>query len=339
MATEQNATNIPLDALSHRFVDTNGLRIHIAEQGTGPLMLLCHGFPELWYSWRHQFSALAKAGYHVVALDLRGYGQTDQPDAIEAYTLLHLVADLVGVLDVLGEQQAILVGHDWGSVLAWNAALMRPDRFPVLITMSVPYLPRGPLHGERATIPPTQSWKKALGNHFFYQSYFQQPGVAEAEFERDVRTTMRRLWYGLSGDAPPSERWHPIVPDPQAGPLNSAGNPASLPSWVTEADLDVYTAEFERTGFRGGLNWYRNIDRNWELLAAYSGASILQPTLFLWGDQDPTFEVVGASRWIERMQQFVPNLRQTVLSGCGHWIQLERVQEVNAAILAFLQRL
>ncbi len=216
---------------------------------------------------------------------------------------------------------------------------MRPDRFPVLITMSVPYLPRGPLHGERATIPPTQSWKKALGNHFFYQSYFQQPGVAEAEFERDVRTTMRRLWYGLSGDAPPSERWHPIVPDPQTGPLNSAGNPASLPSWVTEADLDVYTAEFERTGFRGGLNWYRNIDRNWELLAAYSAASIPQPTLFLWGDQDPTFEVVGASRWIERMQQFVPNLRQTVLSGCGHWIQLERVQEVNAAILTFLQRL
>ncbi len=337
MATEYHATNITLDAVSHRFIETNGLRMHIAEQGTGPLMLLCHGFPELWYSWRYQFPTLAQAGYHVVAPDLRGYGQTDQPGDPAAYTLLHLVGDLVGLLDVLGEQQAILVGHDWGSVLAWNAALIRPERFPVLITMSTPYLPRGPLHGVRATVPPTQSWKKALGDHFFYQSYFQQPGIAEAEFERDVRTTMRRFLYGLSGDAPPSERWHPIVPDPQASPLNSAGNPTSLPSWVTEVDVDRYIAEFQRTGFRGGLNWYRNIDRNWELLAAYSGASVTQPTLFLWGDQDPILEVAGVSRWIERMQQFVPKLRQAVLPGCGHWIQQERAPEVNAAILAFLQ--
>ncbi len=339
MATEQNATNAPTGVVSHRFIDTNGLRMHLAEQGTGPLMLLCHGFLELWCSWQYQFPTLAHAGYHVVAPDLRGYGQTDQPGDPAVYTLLHLVGDLVGVLDVLGERQAILVGHDWGSVLAWNAALMRPDRFPALITMSSPYLPRGPLHGARATVPPTQSWRQSLGDHFFYQSYFQRPGVAEAEFERDVRTTMRRFLYGLSGDAPTSERWYPILPDPQASPLNSAGNPTSLPSWLSETDIDLYTAEFARTGFRGGLNWYRNIDRNWELLAAYSGASIPQPTLFLWGDQDPTLEVAGMSRWIERMQQFVPNLRQTVLSGCGHWIQQERAQEVNAAILAFLQRL
>ena len=339
MAPEQNATTSTLDAVSHRFVETNGLRMHLVEQGTGPLMLLCHGFPELWYSWRYQFPALAQAGYHVVAPDLRGYGQTDQPSAIEAYTLLHLVGDLVGLLDVLGERQAILVGHDWGSVLAWHAALMRPDRFPALITKSSPYLPRGPLHGARATVPPTQSWRQSFGDHFFYQTYFLQPGVAEAEFERDVRTTMRRFLYGLSGDAPPSERWHPIVPGSQASALNSAGNPTSLPSWLTEADLDVYTAEFERTGFRGGLNWYRNIDRNWELLAAYSGASITQPTLFLWGDQDPILEVAGMRRGIERMQQFVPNLRQIVLPGCGHWIQEERTQEVNAAMLTFLQHL
>ncbi len=339
MTTEHRATISTLDAVSHRFVDTNGLRMHLVEQGTGPLILFCHGFPELWYSWRYQLPALAQAGYHVVAPDLRGYGQTDQPSAIEAYTLLHLVGDLVGVLDVLGERQAILVGHDWGSVLAWHAALMRPDRFPALITMSSPYLPRGPLHGARATVPPTQSWRQSFGDHFFYQTYFLQPGVAEAELERDVRTTMRRFLYGLSGDAPPSERWHPIVPDPQVSALNSAGNPTSLPSWLTEADLDVYTTEFTRTGFRGGLNWYRNIDRNWALLAAYSGASITQPTLFLWGDQDPILEVAGMRRGIERMQQFVPNLRQIVLPGCGHWIQEERTQEVNAEILAFFQHL
>ncbi len=339
MATEQSATHFTADAISHRFLETNSLRMHIAEQGTGPLMLLCHGFPECWYSWRYQLHALSHAGYHVVAPDLRGYGQTGQPEDAEAYTLLHLVGDLVGILDVLGEREAIVVSHDWGSALAWQAALMRPDRFPVLITMSSPYFPRGPLHGARATVPPTQSWQQTFGEHFFYQSFFQQPGIAEAELERDVRSTMRRWLYGLSGDAPSAERWHPILPNPEAGSLNSAGNPTSLPSWITEADLDVYTAEFARTGFRGGLNWYRNIDRNWELLAAYSGASIPQPTLFLWGDQDPTLEIAGVRKRIEHMQQYVPNLRQIVFPGCGHWIQQERAQEVNAAILAFLQRL
>jgi pimeloyl-ACP methyl ester carboxylesterase len=339
MVNEQSKTPVTTEAISHRFLETNGLRMHIAEQGTGPLMLFCHGFPECWYSWRYQLPALAQAGYHVVAPDLRGYGQTEQPEDVGAYTLLHLVGDLVGILDVLGEQEAILVSHDWGSVLAWQAALMRPDRFPVLITMSAPYLPRAPLHGARATIPPTQSWRQTFGDSFFYQSWFQQPGVAEAELERDVRSSIRRLLYSLSGDAPPAERWHPVLPDPRANTLNAAGNPTSLPSWVTEADLDVYTAEFSRTGFRGGLNWYRNIDRNWELLAAYSGASILQPTLFLWGDQDPIVEIAGVRKRIERMQQFVPNLQQKELAGCGHWIQQERAQEVNAAILAFLQRL
>lgn len=339
MATAQGASPVTTDDVSHRFIETNGLRIHIAEQGTGPLMLLCHGFPELWYSWRYQLAALSQAGYHVVAPDLRGYGQSDQPEDVEAYTLLHLVGDLVGILDVLGEPEAILVGHDWGSVLAWQAALMRPDRFPVLITMSAPYVARGPLHGTRATIPPTQSWRQTFGDSFFYQTFFQQPGLAEAELERDVRTTMRRFLYGLSADAPVAERWHPVVPDAQASTLNSAGNPTALPSWVSEADLDVYSAEFARTGFRGGLNWYRNIDRNWELLAAYSGASIIQPTLFLWGDQDPTLELAGVRKRIERMQQVVPNLQQAALVGCGHWIQQERAQEVNAAMLAFLQGL
>ncbi len=337
MATEQNATQPTRDAVSHRFVEANGLRIHLAEQGTGPLVLLCHGFPELWYSWRYQLPALAQAGYHAVAPDLRGYGQTDQPTALEMYTMLHLVGDLVGVLNVLNEQQAILVGHDWGGVLAWQAALMRPDRFPTLITMSSPYIPRGPLHGPRAIIPPTQSWKNTFGDQVFYQSSFQEPGVAEAELERNVGTTMRRMLYGLSGDAPPSERWHPVTPGPQANIINSAGDPTALPTWLTEADLDVYTTEFARTGFRGGLNWYRNIDRNWELLAAYSRASVTQPTLFLWGDQDPVLEIAGVGRAIERHQHYVPNLRQAVFPGCGHWIQQERATEANAAMLAFLQ--
>src|SRR5260221_1411366 len=230
MTSEKSALNATLDAVSHQFIETNGLRLHIAEQGTGLLVLLCHGLPELWNAWRYQCTALSEAGYRVVAPDLRGYDQTDQPDNVEVSTLLHLVGDLIGVLDVLGEQRAILVGHDWGAALAWHAALLRPDRFPVLICMSAPYVPRGPLHGKRATLPPTQAWKQAWGDQFFYQSYFQRPGVAEAEVERDVRTTMRRLFYALSGDAPSSERCHPTWPDPQVVSLTSAGTPTTLPS-------------------------------------------------------------------------------------------------------------
>src|SRR6266852_9097558 len=186
METEQNATSITPDALSHRLIETNGLRMHLAEQGTSPLILLCHGFPELWYSWRYQFSTLAQAGYHVVAPDLRGYGQTDRPTEIAAYTLLHMVGDLVGLLDALGEQQAILISHDWGANVAWHAALMRPDLFPALVTMSAPYIPRSPLHGARATLRPTQSWQQTFKDQFFYQLHFQEPGVAEADFERDI---------------------------------------------------------------------------------------------------------------------------------------------------------
>ncbi len=339
MATEDNIEKTATSDLSHRFIETNGIRMHIAEQGKGPLVLLCHGFPEIWYSWRYQLSALAAAGYHVVAPDQRGYGQTDRPDPVEAYTVLHLVGDMVGLLDALNEEQAIIVGHDWGANVAWHAALMRPDRFPAVIVLSIPYTPRSPAHGPHATVRPTEAMRRMVGDHFFYQLYFQQTGIAEAELERDVRATMRRVLYAASGDASPSERWQPILPDPNAGMLTLTGDPETLPDWLTEADIDFYTAEFQRTGFRGGLNWYRNFDRNWELLAPYSGAKIMQHTLFIWGDSDPVFEIPGVRARLERMPNFIPNLREVSLAGCGHWVQQERATEVNEAMIAFLQSL
>jgi pimeloyl-ACP methyl ester carboxylesterase len=339
MATEDNTEKTATSNLSHRFIETNGIRMHIAEQGKGPLVLLCHGFPESWYSWRSQLSSLAAAGYHAVAPDQRGYGQTDRPDPIEAYTVPHLVGDMVGLLDALGEEQAIIVGHDWGANVAWNAALMRPDRFPAVIVLSIPYTPRGPVHGPRATVRPTETMRQMVGDHFFYQLYFQQPGVAEAELERDVRATMRRMLYAASGDAPPSERWQPILPDRNASMLTLTGDPGTLPDWLTEADIDFYTAEFQRTGFRGGLNWYRNFDRNWELLAPYSGAKITQPTLFIWGEKDSVLDIPGVRARLERMPNFIPNLREVSLPGCGHWVQQERASQVNEAMIAFLQSL
>lgn len=316
--------------LKHRFVETNGIRMHIAEQGEGPLVLLCHGWPESWYSWRHQLRALAEAGYRAVAPDQRGYGQTDRPDEIEKYTLLHLVGDIVGLLDALGEETAVIAGHDWGAPVAWNAALMRPDRFRAVIGMSVPYTGRAPVR-------PTEGLARLARGNFMYILYFQTPGLAEAELERDVRATLRRVLYSASRDPPPEERWRPVLPQ-SAGFLDATTDPAHLPGWLTEADLDFYTAEFERTGFRGGLNWYRNIDRSWELMGAYSGAGVMQPALFIAGDRDA---VIATNRTaLERLPQAAPGLRKTVLlEGCGHWTQQERPAEVNAAMIEFLRGL
>jgi pimeloyl-ACP methyl ester carboxylesterase len=314
----------------HRFVETNGIRMHIAERGSGPLVILCHGFPESWYSWRHQLPALAAAGFHAVAPDMRGYGGTDRPEAIERYTILHLVGDVIGLIDALGEERAVVVGHDWGAPVAWHAALLRPDRVRGVVGLSVPHLPRGP-------ISPLAGLRQALGEDF-YMVYFQRPGVAEAELERDPRATLRRLLYSASGDAPlrAGER----VGNAAGGLLPHTADPATLPAWLAEEDLDWYAAEFERTGFRGGLNWYRNLDRNWELTAPWQGAVVTPPALFMAGDRDLVLGFPGFRELIAGLPAFVPNLRQgVILPGCGHWTQQERPVEVTDAILEFLAAL
>jgi pimeloyl-ACP methyl ester carboxylesterase len=323
-----------MGAIQHRTVDTNGIRMSIAEQGVGPTVVLCHGFPESWYSWRHQLTTLADAGYHAVAPDMRGYGGTDRPDAIEQYTLLHLVGDMVGLLDALGVASAVIAGHDWGAPVAWHAALLRPDRFRAVIGLSVPFWPRG-------SIRPTTAMPQTDDAHF-YQLYFQAPGVAEAELERDVRATMRRILYWASGDAPSGATASgPVGMVPrQGGLLSGLPDPSTLPPWLTEADLDLYTAEFTRTGFRSGLNWYRNIDRSWELLAPFAGARVTVPALYIAGDRDLVVAFPGMDRLIPNLTRLVPDLRKTImLPGCGHWTQQERPQEVNAAVLEFLASL
>jgi pimeloyl-ACP methyl ester carboxylesterase len=325
-----------MNEVKHRVVETNGIRMHLAEQGTGPLVVLCHGFPESWYSWRHQLGALAAAGFHAVAPDMRGYGQTDRPEEIEKYTLLHLVGDMVGLLDALGGESAVIVGHDWGAPVAWHAALLRPDRFRGVIGLSVPFRPRG--QARPTTMMPQNE------DAMFYQLYFQNPGVAEAEFERDPRMTVRALLYSASGDAPRREDRASVenvgmVPR-QGGFLTRLLNPATLPPWLTEADVDFYAAEFARTGFRGGLNWYRNIDRNWEILAPFAGARVTIPALYMAGDRDLVVSFRGMDQLLPNLAKFVPQLRRTImLPGCGHWTQQERADEVNAAIIEFLRSL
>ncbi len=243
--------------ITHRTIKTNGINMHIAEAGEGPLVLLLHGWPESWYSWRHQLPALAAAGYHAVAPDVRGYGQSDKPQPIEAYSMKNMLADYLGILDVLGEKTAVVVGHDWGGPMAWDSAALHPDRYRAVVGMSVPHLGRGPM-------PPTQMLKAVFQDNWFYILYFQEPGVAEAEFEADVRKTMRTLLAGVAGFDTAAA---PVLAKKKGDKfLTGINAPEKLPAWLTEADVEFFAKEFERSGFRGGLNRYRNMDRDWEEL-------------------------------------------------------------------------
>ena len=312
--------------ITHRSIEANGICLHFAEQGEGPLVLLCHGFPESWYSWRHQLGALAEAGFRAVAPDMRGYGRSDRPAEIDRYTLFHLVGDMVGLLDALEAPTAAIAGHDWGAPVAWHAALLRPDRFRAVIGLSVPYRPRGSKR-------PTSAMPRT-DDAIFYQLYFQAPGVAEAELGRDARRTIRLLLRTPGKEVPQKAT---LVPR-GGGWLTHMPEPPSLPPWLTEADLDFYAAEFERTGFAGGLNWYRNIDRNWELLAPWHHARVEVPALFIAGERDLVLAFPGAQEMVANMKRFVPELRGTVIiPGCGHWTQQEKPAEVSAAMIDFLR--
>ena len=309
---------------------TNGIRMQVREAGTGPLVLLCHGFPELSYSWRHQLHALAEAGYRAVAPDQRGYGGTDHPTDPETYTLCHLAGDIVGLVHALGEERAAIIGHDWGSAVASTCALLRPDIFRAVGLLSVPYMAdfwTGPA--------PTAAMREMLaGGHMFYQLYFQEPGRAEADLERDVRNSLIRMYHGASGGIPATEQWR-FVFSPSENLLDTLPSPSALPPWLTDEDLDITTKAFEGTGFTGGLNWYRNMDRDRELLAFLAHSKIEQPSMFVAGSEDA---VVGMYRTdFDRLEETMPRLRTKVLvPGAGHWVQQEKPAEVNRLLLDFL---
>jgi len=315
--------------LKHRFIETNGIRMHIAEQGEGPLVVLCHGFPECWYSWRHQFSALSEAGYHTVAPDQRGYGQTDQPEAVEAYDIFQLTGDIAGLVNALGKDKAIIIGHDWGANVASHCALLRPDIFHAIGLLSVPYLPRS-----QKNVRPTDLMKLMAGENQFYQLYFQEPGKAEAELETDIRKTMLMLLYSASGDPPAEKRWRFLFSKSEKL-LDTVSLPDTLPNWLSKQDIDFFSSEFKRTGFRGALNWYRNMDRAWELTSFLSGAKLHQPALFVAGEADAVITMYRAA--FDAMEKTVPNLtKKVLLPGAGHWIQQERPKEVNDLLVSFL---
>ena len=310
-----------------RDIEVNGIRLNVVEAGSGPLVILCHGWPELAYSWRHQIPALAAAGYRVVAPDMRGYGRSDSPAEIDAFNIMQLVGDIVGLAAHYGDPHPVVVGHDWGANVAWNCALIRPDLFRAVVAMSVPFRPRGGM-------APLQALK-AVGVENFYWQYFQPPGVAEAEFEADIPATLRKVLFSGSGDAPRREGMALSLPA-GSGFLDRSIDPAVLPGWLTEDDIAFMTDRFRGSGFRGGLNYYRNIDPNWSLTAPWAETGIAIPALFIAGTRDVVITGFGKSA-LEAMPASVPGLRRQVLiEGAGHWIQQERPAEVNAALLDFL---
>ncbi|MFJ3644226.1 alpha/beta fold hydrolase [Streptomyces sp. NPDC090108] len=315
--------------VDHRMIEANGIRLHIAEEGEGPLVILLHGFPESWHSWQHQFGPLAEAGYRVVAPDQRGYGRSDHPEAVDAYSIFHLVGDVVGLIRALGEEKAYVVGHDWGAPVAWHTALLRPDMVTAVAGLSVPPPFRGPE-------PPLAAMERRFGGRFYW-NYFDRPGVADAEFAEDTRTALRKFFYMASGDAPGTEIEQPLV-DPERGWLATMPDPEVLPEWFTEDDLDALTESFSG-GFTGALNWYRNLDRNWELTAPWQGAAVTRPALYIYGDRDPVPAFPGTPELIARLPELMPDLRREPieLAGCGHWTQQERPAEVNAALIDFFR--
>ena len=296
--------------MSERQIELGEIELHVVEEGAGPLVVLCHGFPELAFSWRHQIPALARAGYHVVAPDMRGFGQSSAPAALEAYDVVSLCGDMTALLDALGEESAVFVGHDWGGSLVWSLAVLEPERVRAVAGLSVPFVPRAPA-------APIGIMRRHLGEDF-YIVWFQTPGVADGELARDVRRTLTtsRQW---------TKEW-----------ALEEGRVPKLAPWMSEQELAVYVDAFDRTGFTGGLNWYRNIDRNWELTEAVADRHVVAPALFLTGELDLVQKFMPAAA----MNGWVDDLRaEIVVPEAGHWVQQQAPDAVNAALLEFLAEL
>ena len=313
--------------INQRRVETNGISLNIAEQGEGPLVLMLHGFPESWYSWRHQFSALAEAGYHAVAPDMRGYGESDKPFEIEAYNQVEVVNDIIGLIPALGYETAVVFGHDWGAPTAWSCALNHADKVSAVGALSVPFRPRG-------DSPPLATLKAIFKDRFFYQLYFQEPGKAEAELEKDPALTIRKFYHMASGEMNTSLLSEKTA---DADLLSDLPDPGTqMGPWISEEDVNFYASEFKQSGFRGPLCYYRNMDLTWELTKD-SPRQISQPALFVAGERDGV--ILMAADALNELDKHVPDLRvNKLIPKIGHWTQQESPEEVNKALIEFLEK-
>ncbi|XP_037491361.1 epoxide hydrolase A-like isoform X2 [Jatropha curcas] len=320
-----------MEAIEHKTVNVNGINMHVAELGPvqGPVILFIHGFPELWYSWRHQILALASQGYRAVAPDLRGYGDTDAPADPQSYTCFHIVGDLIRLLDAVAPQQekVFVVGHDWGALIAWYLCLFRPDRVKALVNLSVPFFRRNP------EMKFVDAFRAAYGDDF-YMCRFQEYGDIEAEFAElgTERVIKEFLTYRNPG---------PFIFPKGKVFSRPAGDPIILPSWLSEEEVQYYTTKFDKRGFTGGVNYYRNLDRNWELTAPWTEAQVKVPSKFIVGDEDLVYRFVGIKDYIEKggFKRDVPILEEVVvMEGVAHFLNQERPGEINNHIYDFFKK-
>lgn len=317
---------------SLQFFECNGIRLRASVTGDGPLLIMVHGWPESWYSWRHQIPPLAAAGFKVVAPDVRGYGGSDKPHPVEAYDMVELTADLVGLIDALGEEKGILVGHDWGAPICWNTAALFPDRVAAVVGLSVP-------HFQRGKISSIELYRRIYRGHFFYQLYFQEEGVAEAELAADVRTSLKKIYNSACGEGV-GRASLAVRKNPDANMLDGLVDPDPFPAWLTEADLDYFEEAFTAGGWRGPLNRYRAQQRDWELLPQLSHLTIDPPSAFIAGSLDPVRRFARGRDLYEDPGVHCTDFRgATIIEGKGHWIQQEAPEEVNQALLSFLGQL
>jgi len=324
-------THSPTVERTHRHLEVDGLAFHVVEQGEGPLVVMAHGFPGLWYSWRHQLDALSAAGYRAVAFDQPGVGGTEMPVDPDAWDMDHLTSNLLGIASALGEDRATYVGHDFGGPTVWELAVRHPGRVRGIAVLSTPYEP------ERPDTRPTESYAATAARHFLHKHYFQPVGPADRELDANVEAFLRRLFFTLSGEGDYWAVWeHPSAGNGYLDVLNEFDG--QLP-WLTDDDMAYYVAEYTRTGFTGGLSWYRAADRNWELKEGRTDPTIRVPALFIAGTDD-SVPAMARTGVIERMQAAVPDLRDVVrVPGAGHWVQQERPEAVNDALVAFLRSL
>lgn len=320
-----------------RVIDTNGIKVRAAIEGSGPLVVMVHGFPESWYSWRHQMKPIAEAGFRACAIDVRGYGGSDKPQAVDAYSMKEMTADVAGVIDALSPgQPAIIMGHDWGAPIVWHTAVLHPSKVRAVAGLSVPYFDRSPA-------PLNQIFKMMYTDQgkFFYMAYFQSEGVAEAEFEADVRSSLRRLYFASSANS--DGRWGNLNKPADEPMLKGLDDPKQFPAWLSDADIDYYVSEFERSGYRGPINRYRNFERDWVMMGGVGDRRIHQPSLFVAGAQDMVLKMFGdgdIAAMTERMKEMMPNLQGVhLIPNCGHWTQQETPAETARILVDWLKTL